>query len=71
VKGSLNFLPNFSFVLCCFKVRTTFIVFGFENVSILRFKMIFSIMEKWIFIVVIIVRTFSFVRIKFRSMNKV
>jgi len=33
--------------------------------------MISSIMEKWIFIVVIIVRTFSFVRIKFRSMNKV
>ena len=69
MKGSFNFLPNFS-ILCYFKVRTTFIVFGFENFSMLRFKIIFGYYEKWDFVVVIIVRTFVFVRIKFRSMNK-
>jgi hypothetical protein len=45
-------------------------VFGFENFSMLRFKIIFGYYEKWDFVVVIIVRTFVFVRIKFRSMNK-
>jgi hypothetical protein len=36
----------------------------------LRFKVMFGYYEKWDFVVVIIVRTFVFVRIKFRSMNK-
>jgi hypothetical protein len=45
-------------------------MFGFENFGMLRFKVMFGYYGKWDFVVVIIVRTFVFVRIKFRSMNK-
>jgi len=41
MKESSIFLQKFSLILCCFKVRTTFIVFSFENFGILRFKVMF------------------------------
>jgi hypothetical protein len=41
----LEFPSKFIFG-CCFKVRPTFIVFGFEDFSILRFKVMFEYYEK-------------------------
>jgi len=74
VKGSLNFLPSFSLFFYCFKVRTTFILFTFENFSILRFKVMFEYYEKIDFYGYDDCKGigffFFFVKIKFRSMNK-
>jgi hypothetical protein len=41
MKESLILLPNFPLILCCFKVRTTLILFSFENFRVLRFKVMF------------------------------
>lgn len=66
----LNFFPNLSLILFCFKVRTTFIVFSFEIFGILRFNVMFGYYGKMVFLVVMNVRAFFFFIIKFKNKNK-